>query len=699
MKKIISYIAAAILALGMLSTVAACGETPVEAPTVTGIEITTQPTKTKYVLGDKFDAAGMVVSKVMSDESKEALAAADYTVKPDGALKTSDKKVTVTYKDGDTEHTADVKISVTNNIKAVNVVTEPTKNSYITGEVFNPEGMTIQAVREDGSKEAAVAVTPEDVEYNTGRLVAKDSHFEMNFKGFTFYYDMQVKCGAFVEAEKGLVISSGVEIAAGPMRESIEADLEDKFVINSEGTKSIRGIDLGRKMAAKEDGGTVYKIESIRVDGKFYIHDQLDKFVTTGGYVNQTVLPYDNMIKFNGGKGGQVMYALNGDKEGKVNLILRAANPTNSSDQSVVEETLLKNVFEITVNDKKVEIPETVKFERVDLTEYKRYVPPGNEDDLITEPGQGTYTGTESISARYYWQNISVEIPVVDGPNSIILKSVCADSVFVDSVSFDGDKEKVSLYSESAFAPEVVSAKLKVEGEKVYMGLIVDAKSIGYAEETVQNVLSLTKINSGERVSYKDNVEQGLKDGNTDDPWTASTDNGGLGYTEAPLNYVHSMDLRDQISKRDGATVEKITEGEYKDDYLVWFDVTIPADSKLGTTPDKNRYLGAWMFYGFNYGANYANSFPAKDILKSDEGTLANCGDFCYQVYCDARGAWFGFGQRDKARLTLIIQNGTFDEASVAENRPLRKPLMRRYANMAGWEDDQELIDLRAPKA
>lgn len=701
MKRIIAYIAATVLALGVMATFAACNDKP--APTVTGIEITTAPAKTKYIAGETFDPTGMVVSKLLSDESKTALTAAEYTYAPNGKLKTSDKNITVTYKDGEESHTATVKISVTNEIANVKILTEPDKKEYITGETFDPTGMTIQAVRQDGTEEAVVTVNPTDVTYNTDRLVAGDSHFEMNYGGFTFYYDMVVKCGAFVEAEAGLIISSGIEVAAGPMRESIDADLEDKFVINSEGTPSVRGIDLGRRKVG--DDGNTYTIESIRVDSKYYIHDQIEKFTTTGGYVNQTFLPYKNMLTFKHGKNGQVMYALNGDKEGTVRLVLRMANPVdyqaakNDTDAaSTAAETALANVFEITVNDKKITIPDSVKLAAVDLTQYKRYVPAGNPGDLITEAGQGTYTGEKSIRADYYWQDISVEIPVVNGPNSIILKSVSANDVYVDSISFDGDANKVSLYVESAFAPEVVSAKLKVDNEKVYMGLIVDAKSVGYSEDTVKNVLSLTKISQGERASYKDNVDKGLAGQDTDDPWTAKTDDGGLGYTTAPLNYVHSMDLKNQINSREGVTVEKITEGTYKNDYIVWFDVTIPADSKLGPEPDKNRYLGAWMFYGFNYGADYNNSFPPKDILKSDDGTLANCGSYCYQVYCDARGAWYGFGQRDTARLMLIIQQGTFDETAVTASLPLRKPLLRRYASH--WtENDQELIDLRNPKA
>ncbi|MCM1042698.1 MAG: bacterial Ig-like domain-containing protein [Corallococcus sp.] len=75
-------------------------------PKITGIEITANPTKVTYNEGETFDAAGMVVSAVYDNDTKEAIT--DYTVDKTGALKTTDTKVTVSYG----EFTAQVNITV-----------------------------------------------------------------------------------------------------------------------------------------------------------------------------------------------------------------------------------------------------------------------------------------------------------------------------------------------------------------------------------------------------------------------------------------------------------------------------------------------------------------------------------------------------------------------------------------------------------
>ena len=53
---------------------------PTPDVTVKGIEVTALPTKTAYVVGEPFDAEGLVVSKVLSDGSKVVLDSDDYEV-------------------------------------------------------------------------------------------------------------------------------------------------------------------------------------------------------------------------------------------------------------------------------------------------------------------------------------------------------------------------------------------------------------------------------------------------------------------------------------------------------------------------------------------------------------------------------------------------------------------------------------------
>lgn len=77
---------------------------------LTGIAITTPPTKTAYNAGETFDPAGMVVTATYSNGAK--LTNPSYTFSPAGALAASDKAITITYTEGGVTKTATQAISV-----------------------------------------------------------------------------------------------------------------------------------------------------------------------------------------------------------------------------------------------------------------------------------------------------------------------------------------------------------------------------------------------------------------------------------------------------------------------------------------------------------------------------------------------------------------------------------------------------------
>lgn len=689
---------AAVMVTGTVATLTACNNDPVtKEPQVTGIQVTKAPDKVNYVLGETFNPAGMEVSKVYDNDETEAIPSTEYTYTPNTALALNNKEVTIKW----TEYTCKQKISVTNNVKTVEVTHAPDKTSYITGELFDPTGMKIQATLENGDKEPEKEVNSDDVEYNTGKLVAKDSKFEMTYGGCTFYYDMVVKCGAFMEAEAGLPITAGASVGTAPNKVAVEADINNLPGKTGDGVPFCRGIDKG--VVGKTPNGDDYTITESRVNIREYIFDPADTeykyedFCATGGGNVASLAPTNNILQFDRNGTGSVLYALTADKAGKVNLTLRMTltDPDNSS---VAPQTKVNEVLEFTVNGKKVTVADSVVIPAVDLSAKKSYVPGTTLSTLdhIT----GTFTGNDKIRTNFCWQNVTVPLDMVEGANSIIVKSLVntKKDLRIDSLSFDGDADKVSLFNESAFAPEIMSAKLKVENEKVYMGLIVDPKAVSYDDATVQTILNLTTVKGTSCSSYDGNYnENGVGDKN--DPWSSGTDNGGLGYTtKSPLHVAGKAgDWKNVINER-GVTVEKITSGDYKDLYYVWFEVTTPDDTKTGyTTPDTNRNVGAFYFSGFTYGKDYAKISPPKDILKTGDSTYVSNGDYCYQVYCDARDKNAGFYAGNECYIMLIVQNGTFDADKATTTLPLRNLLMRRY--VSHFEDnDQELIDLRKDK-
>lgn len=102
-----------------------------ETATLAEIKITKAPTKVKYVAGEKFDKTGMVVTAAYSDGTTKEVTG--YTYTPAEALKETDKKIVVTYKEGDVEKTAEQEITVTASTENGNNNSGSDKNLPKTG--------------------------------------------------------------------------------------------------------------------------------------------------------------------------------------------------------------------------------------------------------------------------------------------------------------------------------------------------------------------------------------------------------------------------------------------------------------------------------------------------------------------------------------------------------------------------------------
>ena len=72
--------------------------------------MTTQPTKTTYVVGEKFDKTGMVVTAVYSDKTEKAVT--NYTFAPTDELGVTDKEIVVTYTEKGVTKSVSVAITV-----------------------------------------------------------------------------------------------------------------------------------------------------------------------------------------------------------------------------------------------------------------------------------------------------------------------------------------------------------------------------------------------------------------------------------------------------------------------------------------------------------------------------------------------------------------------------------------------------------
>ena len=208
---------------------------PVVEKTLERIEVTTNPNKTAYEEGERFDKTGMVVTAVYSDNSKETVT--DYAYTPTGSLTKNDTKITITYKDKTATVTITVKEKtppvVEKTLEKIEVTTNPNKTEYEEGEKFDKTGMVVTAVYSDNSKE-----TVTDYTYTpTGSLTANDKRVIITYKGKTTTISISVK-----KIEKVL---ERLEITAPPSKTTYKEG--EKFdstgmvvtAIYSDGTREI----------------------------------------------------------------------------------------------------------------------------------------------------------------------------------------------------------------------------------------------------------------------------------------------------------------------------------------------------------------------------------------------------------------------------------------------------------------------------
>ncbi len=176
------------------------------------IEITTQPTKTEYVAGETFNPAGMVVTATYEGDKTKELAAEDYTYAPADELATSDRYITVSYTENEVTRTARVRISVTNDVTAATITQAPDKTEYVAGEIFDPTGMVLSVAYQDKSTDTLTVESPSDVDFDDSPLVSGQTSVEITIGQATVTQAITVRTGVFIEAEDGIIDSTGADI-------------------------------------------------------------------------------------------------------------------------------------------------------------------------------------------------------------------------------------------------------------------------------------------------------------------------------------------------------------------------------------------------------------------------------------------------------------------------------------------------------
>lgn len=112
---------------------------------ISGIEVKTMPTKIEYPKGDVFDTTGLSIIVKYTDGTSETKITG-FEVSGFESSSVGEKAITVTYE----AHTATFKVTVYD-LSGIRITSFPSKVYYKIGESFDPSGLTVAEVRQDGT--------------------------------------------------------------------------------------------------------------------------------------------------------------------------------------------------------------------------------------------------------------------------------------------------------------------------------------------------------------------------------------------------------------------------------------------------------------------------------------------------------------------------------------------------------------------
>ena len=142
----------------------------VEENIVVKLEMTTKPNKLNYIEGETFNPDGLTLIATYKDGSTKKIT--DYTYNKN-KLTLSDETIEIEY----LGFSESVSITVNESpIKEITIKTKPTKLTYVEGEVFDPSGMKVVAVKVNGMEKEIT-----DYTYNKNKLTTSDTEIEITY--------------------------------------------------------------------------------------------------------------------------------------------------------------------------------------------------------------------------------------------------------------------------------------------------------------------------------------------------------------------------------------------------------------------------------------------------------------------------------------------------------------------------------------
>ena len=186
---------------------------------LSGIEVSTLPTKMIYEQNEEFDPAGMVVSAVYGENNKEEIT--NYTVDPVDTSSVGKATVIVRYEG----KTASFQITViqgtpAKTATAIEVSSLPNKMVYFLNESFERAGMTVSLIYSDASRETITDYTIDSIDTSsvgsktvTVRYSGFHASFNINVKEM-MHYTLVTSTDDLDEGDKVVLVSNESLVAA-----------------------------------------------------------------------------------------------------------------------------------------------------------------------------------------------------------------------------------------------------------------------------------------------------------------------------------------------------------------------------------------------------------------------------------------------------------------------------------------------------
>ncbi|MCD1147898.1 bacterial Ig-like domain-containing protein [Peptoniphilus sp. KCTC 25270] len=260
-------------------------EKTVVEPVVTGIEITTLPTKTNYIVGEPFDSAGLEVVEKYSDNATKAIDKENLQISSVDTSTAGTKTVTVNYKGFSASFTVDVKEKpvVEPKLTGIKITNLPVKINYVVGEKPSYRGLEVKAVYDNGiTKDISNEVTISGGSTATPGTKTVTVHYG------TFSADFNITVVAKALEKISVIKSPKTEYIVG---DSFTTEgIQVKATYNDGSTKVLGEKDLQISKADTAKAGT--KTVTVAYDGKTTSYSIVvkEKPVTDGkAYVSVTV--------------------------------------------------------------------------------------------------------------------------------------------------------------------------------------------------------------------------------------------------------------------------------------------------------------------------------------------------------------------------------------------------------------------------